>query len=210
MLVIMIIILGLFSCSSQGSMISTSIYKTQSVWTLKPSYTDLPTYTNIPNRVQEVTKVIFVTRTSTQTPIFSPTNMQTITNTPFTLQGSGRLLASPTQPQIFMSYFDLDLGRNIDDSSSDIEFDVGCGSQCFDSVNVIRGAIYFIYGRREPSYEDCKNNMVSQSDFITDKYICILTNSHNISIIKINWSNLTRDEYWKITFIYKTWKNRDA
>jgi hypothetical protein len=208
--IIAIIFLGLFSCSPQGSMISTSIYKTQSVWTLKPSYTDFPTYTNLPNRVQEVTKVIFVTRTSTQTPVFSPTNTPTITNTPFPLQGTGRLLASPTQPQVFMSYFDLDLGRNIDDSSSDIEYSVGCGSMCFDSVEVINSAIYFIYGRREPSFEDCKKNMVSQSDFITDKYICILTNSNNISTIKISWSNLTVGDYWKITFIYKTWKDRDT
>ena len=200
----------LFSCYPQESIISTSIYQTLSKLTLEPSYTNYPTYTNLSTIVQEVTKVVFITKTPTLTPLFSPTITSTPSHTPIPLQGRGKLMAQINQDPVIMSFFDLDTGRNINDFSSDLRFDVGCGSMCFDSIDVINGAIYFIYGRQEPSYEECKNNMVSQSDFITDKYICILTNSNNISIIKVDWSNLARSNYWTVAFYFKTWKNRGS
>jgi hypothetical protein len=207
-ILIAILLQILISCSFQESQISTYVYETYSNWTQVPSYTQNPTYTNLPQAITEITKIVFITGTFTNTPKHFPTNTPTIANTPTPIEGTGTLIAIPNQNPITMSFFDLDTGINLNDSSSDIEFYVSCGSMCFPEVLVINKAKYFIYGRRIPSYEDCKNNMVSQSEFIIDKYICIQTNSGNISIIKVNWSDMSHENNWTVTFYYKTWKNR--
>ncbi len=197
----------LISCSPSKDMIATYIYGTQTDWTIQPTYTNYPTYTFQHTKVKEITRIIIMTETYTPTPKYSLTITPTTTLPIIITTGYGILQAIPNQDGIYMSYFDLDTGNNGDNKTSDIEFSVGCGSACFPFVEPINGAISFIFGRKEPSYEDCVENMVSESYQISDEYICIATNKKNISIIKIGFPIQRIKGAWELYFYYKTWKH---
>jgi hypothetical protein len=100
------------------------------------------------------------------------------------------------------------MGVNIDGPESDLGFSISCGSACFPFFGPINGAISFIYGRREPSFKYCAEHMEYEFYQITDKYICVLTNSKNISIVEPLEYVYNPAGSDVITFHYKTWKNR--
>jgi len=199
----------LVSCSTSKTMISDRIYGTQSAWTILPTYTYYPTYAVQPTIIQEVTKIILVTETNSPTSIYSATLTPTITQPIILTKGSGTIIAFINQDGIRMSYFDLDTGKNVDDETSDIGFWVSCGSGCFPGVSTRNGAISFIFGKQEPSYEDCAENMFSETYQISYKYICFKTNANNFSVFKIILYCSNRDGSDTITFLYKTWKQSE-
>jgi len=213
------IIFLLISCSPSKSLLAIYLYGTQSAWTIhptftyyptytiQPTFTYYPTYTFQPTTIKEITRLVIVTETNTPTLIFSLTKTPTKTLPIILTTGYGILEAYRNQDGGPLSYFDLDLGKNVNDKTSDIEFSVSCGSACFPFVGPVNGAISFIFGRREPSYEDCLENMVSESYQISDLYICVMTNSQNISVIKIGFPIQREKGSWKLAFYYKTWRH---
>ena len=187
--------MSLNSCNTNtNSIIATSIFETQSKWTIPPTYTFYPTYTNQPTKVVEITRIIVVTETSTPT----------LTSTPILISGTGGIYAYTNKTAIEESYFDLDKGIIDDSKASDIVFTMWCGSDCFPSLEFYYGAIGFIYGEEEPRQEDCKGKMHSEKFQISSDYICVLTNKDNISIIKI-YSLKMKTNKWELLFTYKTW-----
>jgi hypothetical protein len=196
------------SCSPSKVIIEELLHQTISAQKANPTFTYYPTYTNLPIPIIETTKIIVVTKTPTKTSQITNSVNPTMTNTPIPLEGNGKLIAFPDKNSTKMNYFDLDTGTNVNGPESDLEYSIGCGSACFGDFGPINGAISFIFGRSEPTYDYCKEHMVSETYFITNKNICVLTNSNNISIVE----SLTYTYLWDgstvLTFHYKTWKNR--
>ncbi|MBN2244187.1 MAG: hypothetical protein JW793_15985 [Acidobacteria bacterium] len=109
-----------------------------------------------------------------------------------------------------MSYFDLDTGENGDEKASDLAFWESCGTGCFPGISLLHGAEGFIFGHREPSYQDCAEIMFSEFEyeFYSYQYICIRTNSDNIAMFKIMLDcDSDADGTHTLTFIYTTWKS---
>jgi hypothetical protein len=204
-------ILACFSCSPSKSVLGDEIHAVQSSWTRPPTYTYYPAYTNPPTTVEEITKVVVITETDAPTSIFTATLTPTKTLPAILSSGSGVMKAFTNKEQIPMSYFDLDTGTNGDKAASDIAFWVSCGSGCFPTAYPANGAVGFVFGRKEPGYEDCAENMTSEDIQWTFQYICLKTNSNNIAMFKIVLYCYTNaDGTDSIEFIYKTWKSSEG
>jgi photosystem II stability/assembly factor-like uncharacterized protein len=60
-------ILGLASCSPSDAVIATSLYETESVWTVQPTFTPYPSSTLPPIVTREITSIVVPTETITPT-----------------------------------------------------------------------------------------------------------------------------------------------
>jgi len=186
------------------------MYETQSAWTIQPTYTYYPTYTSQPIIINEITKIIIVTETFTFTPTTTPTITPTKTNSIIIATGYGIIIAYPNNDSINMSYFDLDTGRNDNKLSNDIEYTIGCGSDCFGYIEPINGAIGLMLIDKQPSFADCQTRIPEFEDyginFPIGYFFCILTNSGNISTFVAVESIPTPDSSTKLKIFYQTWR----
>jgi hypothetical protein len=154
--------------------------------------------------------MVYVTATASATPLHPPTETPTATPRTVLASGTGKLKAFINEDSVVLSYFDLDTGENRDDKTSDLEFYVTCGSACWPVVQPRNGAISFVFGSREPTYEDCAENMFSDDYEYSDSFVCYRTNSGNISVFKIIMycgnTDGSIDGSIDITFLYRTWE----
>jgi hypothetical protein len=205
-----LIIIVIISCSSSTELIATYIYETQSAWTIPPTYsiqptfTYYPTYTKYPSVIKEVTKIIIITMTNT------PSITLTSTPPPLLIYGYGFMQAYPNEDSVLMSYFDLDTGVNEGNENDDIEYTIGCGSDCFGFIYPINNAKAIKMGPDMPTITECIQRIPTFTDkeniIRRGEYSCVLTNSGNISIISNISSVTTNDNSTKIKIFYKTWK----
>lgn len=119
----------------------------------------------------------------------------------FTIKG----LVNPNNVDAF---FDFDKGKITTTESADIYLDVSCGTDCFNELIDINGAVSAEVGQTEPGLDGCikvlqKENQIGAS-IVPGTYSCVYTNGGNIVQIFVV-SNKALSQNSRITLEYTIW-----
>lgn len=119
----------------------------------------------------------------------------------FTIEG----LVNPNNTNAF---FDFDKGEITTTDSADIYLDTSCGTDCFNDIIDINGAVSAEVGHTKPGLDGCitalqKENKVWAS-IVPEMYSCVHTNDGNIvQILVIENEALSQNA--RFTFEYIIW-----
>ncbi len=118
------------------------------------------------------------------------------TNTPACQSGTVTLSADydyepPDTPD---AYLDLDTGTVGNTIDSDIKFIVSGGSDMFNVLYPVNGALASSMGVDEPGFDRCKDSVDSLADWnipevFPDNYLCVLTNQGRLAQLQIDVVN---------------------
>ena len=108
------------------------------------------------------------------------------------------------------AFFDFDTGEITNLDSADIYLDVGCGTQCFNELILINGARSIEFGKDEPGFEVCNDNLQQNetkfmsASIVPGTYSCIYTNEGNIvQMLAIKNEAFTQNS--EFVFEYEIW-----
>jgi len=104
--------------------------------------------------------------------------------------------------------FDLDQSINTGGKEADISFSLGCGSQCFDDLYTVNGAMVFGVGDLPAEFETCVLHRRQFEEgglyaWGAHNFFCILTNEGNMSLVIAVESSYDRGD--KLRMRYLTW-----
>ncbi len=111
-------------------------------------------------------------------------------------------------PRNTRAFFDFDEGEITVTNSADIYLDVSCGTDCFNDIIDVNGAVSVEVGKIEPGLDGCIKALQEENKIwasvVPGTYSCINTNSGNIVQILII-SNKALSQNANITFEYTIW-----
>ena len=107
------------------------------------------------------------------------------------------------------SFIDLDTASMNDFDESDIEFIADYGTGLYYTLLPVNGAVGRPMGEIEPDYDGCTKNKNSYTngsipEITIGSFICIFTNSHRFSQIKV-----ISFEEGKVTISFITWESNE-
>ena len=92
-------------------------------------------------------------------------------------------------PKNVDAFFDFDAGEITTGDDADIYLSVSCGTDCFNDLIDINGAVSARFGETEPEYDDCRKVLRDKNglpaSIVPGTYSCIYTNGGNIAKILV-------------------------